>query len=296
MTLFNFIFEHISQQQFLDEYFDRAALHIKGSPQKFASLLDMQAFNQILNSNTLLYPKVRITNHNNTIHKYDLIDDVDRYANNQNNTLNKKKMLHAIARGGTLVFDNIQQHSARLENFTDTLASELNTRIGMNGYYTAANQRGVNPHFDRHDVLVLQIHGSKRWYYRDEQHVLSKAIRHQRVPAIDAAATGWSSVLLEQGDVFYCPRGLWHFTRTEARHSAHLAVGLYPLTLREWLVRQEQDENFATLLETYVRQPFQPSTSPIQQVPVQALVDHLSATSQADFDLDLHARPYLELE
>lgn len=82
MTLFNFIFEHISQQQFLDEYFDRAALHIKGSPQKFSSLLDMQAFNQILNSNTLLYPKVRITNHNNTIHKYDLIDDVDRYANN----------------------------------------------------------------------------------------------------------------------------------------------------------------------------------------------------------------------
>ena len=106
MTLFSFIFEHISQQQFLDEYCDRAPLHIKGAKHKFADLFDIQAFNQILNGNTLLYPKVRITNHNNTIHKYDLIDDVDRYANNQNNTLNKKKMLHAIARGGTLVFDN----------------------------------------------------------------------------------------------------------------------------------------------------------------------------------------------
>lgn len=296
MTLFSFIFEHISQQQFLDEYCDRAPLHVKGAKHKFADLFDIQAFNQILNGNTLLYPKVRITNHNNTIHKYDLIDDVDRYANNQNNTLNKKKMLHAIARGGTLVFDNIQQHSSRLENFSDALASELNTRISINGYYTAAHQRGVNPHFDRHDVLVLQTHGSKRWYYRNDQHVLSKAIRHQQVPPIDADATGWSSVLLEQGDVFYCPRGLWHFTRTEAQHSSHLAVGLYPLTLKEWLLRQEQDERFATLLESYVRHPFQPAISPIESASVQALVEHLLASAQKDFDLELQVRPYLELE
>ncbi|MCV4285127.1 cupin domain-containing protein [Pseudomonas capsici] len=296
MTIFSFVFELISKEQFLNDYFDRAPLHIKGSREKFSDLFDMQAFNQILNSNTLLYPKVRITNHNNTIHKYDLIDDVDRYSNNQNNTLNKQKMLHAIARGGTLVFDNIQQHSPRLEDFSDKLAEELSTRVSINGYYTAAHQAGVNPHFDRHDVLVLQTHGSKRWYYRSDQHVLSKAIRHQTVPLIDADATGWSSVLLEQGDVFYCPRGVWHFTRTEAQHSGHLAVGLYPLTLKDWLLRQEQDENFASLLESYVRQPFQNPVSLIETAPLLSLVNHLLNTAQKDFDLELQSRPYLELE
>ncbi|MNV14719.1 Cupin superfamily protein [compost metagenome] len=296
MTIFSFVFEHISKQQFLTDYFDHAPLHIKGTTEKFSGLFDMQAFNLILNSNTLLYPKVRITNQNNTIHKYDLIDDVDRYSNNQNNTLNKKKMLHAIARGGTLVFDNIQQHSTQLEDFSDKLAKELSTRISINGYYTAAHQTGVNPHFDRHDVLVLQTHGSKRWYYRSDQHVLSKAIRHQAVPLIDTDATGWSSILLEQGDVFYCPRGVWHFTRTEAQHSGHLAVGLYPLTLKDWLLRQEQNENFASLLESYVRQPFQYPVSPIETAPLLTLVNHLLNTAQKDFDLDLQSRPYLELE
>lgn len=295
-SIFKFLFGNVDQDEFLKNYFNQKPLLIKGAVDKFEAIFSLEDFNTILNSNTLLYPKVRITDHHNTIHKYDLIDDQDRYTNNLNNHLNKKKMLYAIARGGTLVFDNIQEHSLKLECFADDLAHEMHTRLSINGYYTARNQAGVNPHFDRHDVLVIQVHGSKRWYYRKDDHVISKAIRHQKMPVIDDDLTGWASVLIEQGDVFYCPRGLWHFTRTEAQHSAHLAVGIYPLTLKDWLARLEQDDRFASLLESYVRLPFQPETSVIDEQPLRLIVDHLLLAADQKFDLDLRTRPYLELE
>jgi hypothetical protein len=78
----------------------------------------------------------------------------------------------------------------------------------VNGYYTARRTQGVNVHFDRHDVFAIQIHGSKRWFYREDSHVLSRAMRHQSVPPVDEKFTGWQSVLLKQGDVFYCRRDL----------------------------------------------------------------------------------------
>lgn len=293
---FSFVFGSIDKQEFVEKYLNKKPLLIKGGSEKFDRVFNLEDFNNILNSNELNYPKVRVTDHNNTIHKYNLIDDRDRYLNNINNNLNKEKVLHAIARGGTLVFDKIQEHSLKLEKFIDELAGELNTRIGVNGYYTARNNMGVNPHFDRHDVLALQVHGSKRWYYRKYDHALSKSIRHQEVPAVDDKFTGWDSVLVEQGDAFYCPRGLWHFTRTEAQHSAHLAVGVYPLTLKEWLLRMEKNDQLASLLEKYVRQPFQPEFSAVNEDAIKELVDFLLSSAGQPFDLDLQPRPYLELE
>lgn len=292
---FKFLFESVSKQEFVEKYFDQKPLIVKGSSDKFKKIFTIDDLNTILNSNELLYPKVRVTDHLNTIHKYDLIYDQDRYTNNINNLLDKKKILLAIARGGTLVFDKIQEHNKNLELFIDTLSSEMCTKINVNAYYTARNKMGVNPHFDRHDVVAIQIHGSKRWYYKKEHHVLSKSMRHQKVPVIDKDMTGWKSVLLEEGDVFYCPRGLWHFTKTEAQHSSHLAIGLYPMSLKAWLENLKDDVQFTELLELYVREPFQPNKSIINAHLVNQLSEILLSKANKPFNYEVNPRPYLEL-
>lgn len=293
---FSYLFENISRNNFIEEYFDKKPLLVKGRSEKFQDIFTKNDFNTILNTNQLLYPKVRVTDHHNTIHKYDLIDDHDRYTNNVNNLLNKEKILYSIARGGTLVFDKIQEHSISLEYFIDSLSNEMNTHIDVNGYYTASNKKGVNPHFDRHDVIAIQIHGTKRWYYREDEHVLSKSMRFQKIPAIEDDLSGWKSVLLEQGDIFYCPRGLWHFTRTEEQHSLHLAVGLYPLTLKDWFSKMQNNAKFSEILEVYIREPFQPMQSNVNNNAVNDLIELLLFESNQPFDLKLKARPYIELE
>ncbi|CAE6959438.1 JmjC domain-containing protein [Paraburkholderia domus] len=291
-----FILGNIDASRFFSEFYGQTPLHLKGAPDKFSGIFNLSDLNEILNFSTLLYPRVRVTDHHNTIHKYDLIDDKDRYSNNINNELNRRKVLVAIARGGTLVFDRIQEHHRALETFVDELSGQIRARVSLNAYYTARRQTGVNVHFDRHDVFAIQIHGSKRWFYREDSHVVAKAIRHQPVPHVDENCTGWKSVLVEQGDVFYCPRGVWHFTRTDDKHSAHLAMGWYPLTLGDWLRQQENNPEVADALEAFVCRPAQEAEGLDEIAPLERLIALLRASAKQPVASGPRPRPYIELE
>jgi ribosomal protein L16 Arg81 hydroxylase len=292
-----FMLGDLDEHRFVREYRGRAPVLSRGRVDRFATVFGLADFNRILNFSPLHYPRVRVTDHANTIHKYDLIEDKDRYANNVNNTLSPRRTLAAIARGGTLVFDRIEEHHAPLEDFIDALSHHVRHHVGANAYYTASGQDGVNVHFDRHDVFALQLHGSKRWYFRQGTRVLAKAIRHQQVPPVDAQCTGWESVLIEEGDIFYCPRGVWHFTRTESRHSLHLAVGMYPQTLGDWLRAFESDPALAAMLEEYIAEPQAPSGAS----PDPSLVERFVAEIRRHGGLPLPSaartpRSHLELE
>lgn len=291
-----FLLADVPAPQFFAEFYGKRPLHIRGAADRFAHLFTLSDLNAALNFSSLQYPRVRVTDHHNTIHKYDLIDDKDRYSNNLNNELNRRKVLVAIARGGTLVYDRIQECHAALETFIDQLSEEIRARVSMNGYYTARRTTGVNVHFDRHDVFAIQIHGSKRWFYREDSHVLSRAIRHQSVPPVDEHFTGWQSVLVEEGDVFYCPRGFWHFTQTEAQHSAHLAMGWYPLTLGDWIRQLEAQPEFADLMEAYVQHPGADAAHLHDTAAVEKLIDMLRESARQPLVWNAKPRPYLELE
>lgn len=295
-SLLQFLLGDVPAPLFFSDFYSKRALHIAASSDRFSHLFSLHDLNGILNFSSLLYPRVRVTDHRNTIHKYNLIDDKDRYTNNLNNELNRKKVLLAIARGGTLVYDRIQECHPPLETFVDQLSQEISTRVGVNAYYTARRTQGVNVHFDRHDVFAIQIHGSKRWFYREDSHLLSRAMRHQSVPPADGNFQGWQSVLLKQGDVFYCPRGIWHFTQTEEDHSAHLALGWYPLTLGDWVRRLESHPEIGELLEEYVQQPGM-HAAPLQNSDVfEKLIDALRTEANRPAPWSTRPRPYLELE
>ena len=297
MTKFEFLLGEMTPDIFFSNFYGKKCVLLRGHPGKFEKLFGLSDLNDILNFSAPQYPRVRVTNHSNTIHKYDLIDDRDRYENNLNNSLNLKKILMAIAGGGTLVFDCIQEFHSGLEDFVDELAQQLDTHLGTNGYYTARHQRGVNVHFDRHDVFAIQFHGKKRWFYREDQRVLSKAIRHQTVPDVPDDFTGWESILLSEGDIFYCPRGVWHFTQTEKDHSAHLALGLYPLTLGDWLHSLEDEPDIADLLETFVTHPASPGKGVIDHAPIKQFIAILRKCTDHPTEIGPKvSRPYIELE
>jgi ribosomal protein L16 Arg81 hydroxylase len=254
-SAFDYLLGTTTRRDFLDRHYGREPILLKGDKTKFKEVFSISELNRILNFTPLTYPRTRVTDHANTIHKYDLITDKDRYANNLNNDLDSTKLVAAIAKGGTLVVDRVHQLVPALERFVEHLSAELGMPVSANGYYSSRRQLGVNPHFDQHDVFALQVHGSKRWYFRHDLHTLSQPMRRQRTPSIDADRTGWSSVLLNEGDAFYCPRGVWHFTETDEQNSAHVAVGLYPMTLGDWLAEQEGTHAVTELLEQAVQGP-----------------------------------------
>lgn len=294
-SVFDFLLGDVSQKMFFQDIYQREAYLFNGAPNKFSNIFNLDSLNNLLNYMPLNYPQVRVTDHRNTIHKYDLITDQDRYLNNVNNEINRQKLIHTIAKGGTMVIDRIHTHVPALENFIDKLKEELNIRIGANAYYSNKNQLGVNPHFDRHDVFAIQIHGSKRWFFKKDQHILSEPMRRQPIPAIDENRTGWDSVLVKQGDVFYCPRGIWHFTQTENEKSAHIALGIYPITLKDWLINQEKKLPIAELLENYV-QDLSGRNQKILSDKLNQLISLLNEDVSKPVQSDVKLRPHLRLD
>jgi lysine-specific demethylase/histidyl-hydroxylase NO66 len=50
-----------------------------------------------------------------------------------------------------------------LRAFTRRLTDELGHPAQVNAYITPESSRGFEPHYDVHDVFVLQVSGEKHW-------------------------------------------------------------------------------------------------------------------------------------
>jgi hypothetical protein len=115
-----------------------------------------------------------------------------------------RKVLDQFRRGATLVLQSLHRTWAPLSSWCAALEREIGWPVQANAYLTPAGEQGLAPHADRHDVLAIQLHGTKSWEVED-------------LGAVD----------LQPGDVVYLPAGLRHQAHTESRASLHLTIGIH---------------------------------------------------------------------
>jgi ribosomal protein L16 Arg81 hydroxylase len=137
-----------------------------------------------------------------------------------------------FADGYTIVLDAVEQYVRAVGTLARSIEVELNFPIQVNTYITPPGQTGLAPHYDDHDVLILQIQGSKIWHLyvgadrppREIQRENENAVAVDGLPAP-------ADVRLEAGDVLYVPRGRVHAAETTAEQSIHLTVGVHAPTV-----------------------------------------------------------------
>src|SRR5262249_7031609 len=144
------------------------------------------------------------------------------------------KVLAAMADGATLVLQALHRTWPPLVEFGSTLAGELGHPVQVNAYITPPQSQGFAPHYDVHDVFVLQVAGRRRGTFHPpvveaplesqpwEQFRDEVAVQAQQDPLIDT--------VLEPGDALYLPRGTIHAALAQGETSIHLTVGVHPLT------------------------------------------------------------------
>lgn len=84
------------------------------------------------------------------------------------------------------------------------------------------------PHFDTHDVFVLQIEGSKIWHLHKPTQPTPLLGSFQPVFSEDRLGEPLQSVCLEAGDLLYVPRGYIHHAATVQSSSLHVTLGIDP--------------------------------------------------------------------
>jgi ribosomal protein L16 Arg81 hydroxylase len=137
-----------------------------------------------------------------------------------------------FADGYTIVMDGIEQYVRTIGTLARSLEVELNFPTQVNAYITPPHSSGLVPHYDDHDVLILQIQGSKSWHLyvgadrpaREIQRDTDKAVVLESLPAP-------TDLLLAAGDVLYVPRGRVHEAETHSEASIHLTVGIHAPTV-----------------------------------------------------------------
>jgi hypothetical protein len=144
------------------------------------------------------------------------------------------KVLAQYAGGATIVLQGLHRLWPPLIDFVRDMVDDLGHPAQANAYITPPNSRGFDPHYDVHDVFVLQVSGRKRWLIHEPVHqdpLPSQPWTDHRA-AIDDRVRGvpYIDTVLSRGDALYLPRGWIHSARSLETTSIHLTIGVSAVT------------------------------------------------------------------
>jgi ribosomal protein L16 Arg81 hydroxylase len=129
-------------------------------------------------------------------------------------------------RGGcTLVLDQLHQREPKLGALCRVLASQLGHRFQTNLYLTPPNGQGFTPHWDNHDVFILQVVGAKDWKIEKLRRIFPAKNDSMGDDGRELLGDVHSFVL-EQGDLIYIPRGFVHAAECGTELSLHVTLGV----------------------------------------------------------------------
>jgi ribosomal protein L16 Arg81 hydroxylase len=126
--------------------------------------------------------------------------------------------------GKTLLLEHLERRNPNLGLLCRLLEQQLSHRFWTNLYLTPPHGQGLQPHWDNHDTIILQVLGLKHWKIEK---------RRRRLPSppeqmgdenrkIDADS---DSFTLNQGDMIYIPRGFVHAAECGSAPSLHITIG-----------------------------------------------------------------------
>jgi bifunctional lysine-specific demethylase and histidyl-hydroxylase NO66 len=211
-------------ETFLSEIWGQSHYHVsRSSPEYFDTLLDSTAsVDQLLGLFRPDLSLVRLVRQNDKKEPY--------HYRRSDGGLDVAGIGRDFADGYTIVLESIHRYVRAIASLLHAIEVELNFATQVNAYFTPPESQGFVPHYDEHDVLIMQLRGSKIWHLYDGIDVAPRAaLRHEPVAA-DALPSP-TDVCLEVGDVLYLPGGRVHAAEATSEVSVHLTVGVLAPTL-----------------------------------------------------------------
>jgi ribosomal protein L16 Arg81 hydroxylase len=128
--------------------------------------------------------------------------------------------------GYTISIDRVDLKWKPVSELCRQLEETLQHPVAANLYFTPPQAQGFLPHYDTHDVFILQVEGAKVWRVYESPTELPLIQTNSSLPSEDLG-TPKQTMKLEAGDLLYIPRGMIHDTFTENKPSLHITVGVH---------------------------------------------------------------------
>jgi ribosomal protein L16 Arg81 hydroxylase len=226
---FEWLIHPVTPRDFEQDYYERRVLVVsRGTPGYYQRLLSVADLDAVLATHNAKHPDIQIT-------QYDKEIPAGEYTN-ASGVVDPLRAARLFSEGATLIFPHLQMRVPALAELCAALSRRLSSRMQTNIYFTPPEAQGFKPHWDTHDVFVLQVAGSKRWSIFDTKIPLP-LLGQKFEPERDRPGDVTQEFELAAGDMVYIPRGLMHAARSTADPSLHITVGLMAYTWADFFLQ-----------------------------------------------------------
>jgi ribosomal protein L16 Arg81 hydroxylase len=221
-----------TSENFFEEYWERKPFHVcRSDTRYYLSLLKNEDLEKIISSSDLRYPAIQLARNGSYLPPEAYTKNVKHGGEVFSRVPDLSRIQAEYRAGSTLVLPALQRIWPPLRELCTALEDEFSHAVHANAYLTPGNSSGFTPHYDTHDVFVLQIGGKKRWQVFEPPLTLphwSQAF----TPAGYVLPRPLLELELNPGDLLYLPRGYVHAANTSDAHSAHVTIGI---TIFTWV-------------------------------------------------------------
>ena len=222
------LLEPVTHEAFAQRWRDRQPLHVaRQDAERFAHLVSQARIERLLSERPISFPDLQLSRFAQPIAPADYTDAAGRIIG--------PRLLQYHAEGATLVLARVQHYLPALSRLCETLQRQTGLRWQANAYLSPAGQQGFGPHYDAHDVYILQVTGRKRFAFYDGGPELP--LSSQRFePGRWAPAARVQEADLHAGSTLYIPRGVMHDAVADPHQaSVHITLGCFAPTLLDVL-------------------------------------------------------------
>jgi len=222
----------VTPERFFAEHYDKAPLHIRGTPAKFAQVLSWRQINRLLDMTHIWSAtSLKLVMDSATVPP----EQFCTRATSRDGTAVLQpdaKLVHAwVAKGASVVMNDVDSLTPGLASVSAALEGAGLGKAQANVYISWQSHKAFRTHYDSHDVWAVQVEGAKDWNIwegRGDYPVPHPVFKGQPQAHHDQARGKLREVVrMQPGDLLYLPRGWYHDALAEAPASVHVAYGVH---------------------------------------------------------------------
>lgn len=206
-------------QALVSAMLEKRRLHLRtGRPEVIASLLPWERFATLPSASRLSRGEMRVMRAGCEVPQEMMVPRA------RGRTLSPDVLQALCHQGASIVLNGVERHVPAIAALNAMLERWLRCRVWTNCYAGFAGEGAFPEHYDPHDVLVLQLHGSKRWFFHGQPYV--DPVKGVAAFAVPAGLPVEAEAVLMPGDVLFLPRGEVHRAEGTGEATLHLSIGL----------------------------------------------------------------------
>jgi ribosomal protein L16 Arg81 hydroxylase len=222
----------VTPERFFAEHYDKAPLHVRGEPGKFAAVLSWRGINRLLDMTHIWSgTSLKLVMDSQTVPPETYCTRAQGRDGAPLLQPDSRRVQDWVSRGASIVLNDVDSLTPGLASVANALEAAGLGKAQANAYISWQSHKAFRTHYDTHDVWAVQVEGEKTWNIwegRAEWPIAHPVFRSQKQEHHDQArGVLRGTVLMKPGDLLYLPRGWYHDALAEAPASVHIAYGVH---------------------------------------------------------------------